>query len=87
MAATEDHNLEELPELGLEVTCFLRRSAENSEEEDKKAPSPNSPVEELQEWVKWKAEAYETPSWWRKLMKVPEVEDCEKLAWEVQASF
>ena len=39
-AATEDPDLEELPELGLEVTCFLRGLAENSEEEDKKAPSP-----------------------------------------------
>ena len=48
---------------------------------------PKSPVEELQEWVKWKAEAYEMPSWWRELMKVLEVEDCEKLAQEVWASF
>ena len=86
-AATEDADLEELPELGLEVTCFLRGSAENLEEEDKKAPSPKPPVEELWEWVKWKAGAYKMPSWWRELMKVPEVEDHEKLAWEVQASF
>ena len=33
------------PELGPEVTCFLRGSAENSEEE--KAPSPKPPVKEL----------------------------------------
>ena len=86
-AATEDPNLEEPPELGPEVTCFLRGSAENLEEEDKKVPSPKAPVEELQEWVEWMAEAYKMPSWWRELMKVLEVEDHEKLAWEVWASF
>ena len=87
MAATEDPNLEEPLELGLEVICFLRGLAENLEEEDEKAPPPEPPVEELQEWVKWKDKAYEMPSWWRELMKVPEVEDHEKLAWEVWASF
>ena len=42
-------------------------------------PCPKPPVEELQKWVMWKAETYKTPSWWRELMKVPEVEDHEKL--------
>ena len=74
-------------ELGPEVTHFLRGLAENLEEEDEKAHSPKPPVEELWEWVKWKAEAYKMPSWWRELMKVLEVEDHEKLAWKVQASF
>ena len=41
MVATEDLNLEEPPELGPEVTCFLQGSVENSEEESKKVPSPN----------------------------------------------
>ena len=85
--ATKDPNLEELLQLGPEVTCFLRGSAENLDEEDEKVPSPKPPVEELWEWVKWKVKAYETPSWWRELMKVPEVEDHEKLAWEVQTSL
>ena len=40
MAATEDPNLEELPELGPEVTCFLTGSADNLEEEDERVPSP-----------------------------------------------
>ena len=85
--ATKDPNLEEPPELGPEVTCFLRGSTENSEEEDERAPSPEPPVEELQKWVIWKAEVYETPSWWRELMMVPGVEEHERLAWEVWASF
>ena len=86
VAATEDPNLEEPPALGPEVICFLRGLAENLEEEDEKVPSPEPLVEDLWEWVKWKAEAYKMPSWWRELMKVPKVEDHEKLAWEVQAS-
>ena len=85
--ATEDPNLEELLELGPEVTCFLRGSAKNLEEGDKRVPSPKPQVEELWKWVMWKAEAYKTPSWWRELLKVPGVEDHENLAWEVQASF
>ena len=84
--ATEDPDLEEPPELGPEVTCFLRGLAENSEEEEK-VPSPKPPVKEFHKWVKWKAEACKMPSWWRELMAVPQVEDCEKLAQEVWASF
>ena len=85
--ATKDPDLEEPPELGLEVTCFLRGSAKNSEQEEEKAPSPKPPVKELCKWVTWKAKACETPSWWRELMAVPGVEDYEKLAWEVRAMF
>ena len=87
MEAIEDLNLEEPPELGLEVTSFLQEPAESSEGEDMKAPSPEPPIEELQKWVTWKAQAYETPSWWQELTMVPEVDDYEKLAHEVQASF
>ena len=87
VAATDDPDLEEPPELGPEVTCFLRGSAESSEEENKSAPPPKPWVEELQKWMTWKAKAYETPSWWRELMMVPEVDNHQKLAWEVQASF
>ena len=85
--ATEDPDLEEPPKLGPEVTSFLRGLAENLEDEDKKAPSPKPPVKELHKWVTWKAEACKMPSWWRELMALPEVEDHEKLAWEVQALF
>ena len=39
--AAEDLNLEELPELGPEVTCFLQGSAKSLEEEKVKAPPLN----------------------------------------------
>ena len=53
--ATEDLNLEEPPELGPEVTCFLQGSAESLEEEKVKVPSPEPPIDKLQKWVTWKA--------------------------------
>ena len=84
--ATEDLNLEELPKLGLEVTCFCQGSAWSSEE-NVKVPSPKPPIEELQKWVTWKACVYETPSWWQELTMVPGVDDHEKLACKVWASF
>ena len=86
-AATEDPNLEELLELGLEVICFLQGSAKSLGEENMKAPSSEPPIEELQKWVTWKAQAYETPSWWQELTMVPRVDNYEKLAHEIQASF
>ena len=84
--ATEDPDLEELPELRLEVACFLRGSAENSEAEEK-APSPEPQVKELHNWVAWKAEACKTPGWWKELLAIPEVQDCKKLAQKVWPSF
>ena len=86
-AATEDLNLEEPPELGLDVTCFLQGSAKRSEEENMKLPSPKPPIEELQKWVNWKAGKCKTPSWWQDLTMVPGVDKYEKLACEVWASF
>ena len=55
--ATEDINLEELLELGPEVTCLLQEPAKSSEEENVKVPSPEPQIEELQKWVTWKAQA------------------------------
>ena len=72
--ATEDLNLEELPELQPEVTCFLQGSAESFGDESMKVPSPKPPTE-LQKWVTWKAQAYETPSWCQELTTVPGVDD------------
>ena len=40
VVATKDINVEEPPELRLEVTCFLQGLAKNSEEENMKAPLP-----------------------------------------------
>ena len=86
-AATEDVDLEELPELELEVTYFLQGSAESLGEEYVKVLSPKPPIGELQRWVMWKAQTYKTSGWWQELTTVPGVDDHEKLACEVWASF
>ena len=79
-------DLEELPELKPMVASFLRGSMETSEDEGKKMP-PEPTIFEFSQWVPWKAERCKTPEWWTKLSTVPGVEDCRKLAMEVQASF
>ena len=45
--AIMDFDLEALPELGLQVDCFLQGLAESSGEEDGRMSSPEPPVEEL----------------------------------------
>ena len=85
--APEDFNLEDLPEFGPEVNCFHWGPVESSEEENMKTPSPKPLIEELEKWVTWRAQTYETPSWWQELVMVPGVDDHEKLAREVWASF
>ena len=82
-----DFDLEALPELGPEVDCFLHEPADSSEEEDRKRSSPEPPVDDFESWVAWRAKVHNTPDWWQELTEVPGVDDHEKLAWEVQASF
>ena len=82
-----DFDLEALPELGPEVDHILWGPVKGSEEEDRKVPSPEPPVEELESWVTWRAWTYEMPGWWQELVMVPGVDDHEKLAHEIWASF
>ena len=79
-------DLGELPELEPEVACFLGELTGNLGEESEKGHL-KTPVEEFGEWVPWKAETCEMPGWWKELKAVLEVEDHERLAREVQASF
>ena len=83
---SEGSDLGEPPELGLTVASFLRGSPETSEDEGDRMP-PEPAVLEFSQWVPWKAEKCKTPDWWTKLLTVPGIEDCRKLAEEVQASF
>ena len=85
-AASEDLDLEELPELEPEVACFLGELTGNLGKENEKGPL-KPPVKEFHKWVPWEAETCKTPGWWRELMAMPEVEDHERLAREVWASF
>ena len=85
--APKDFTLDDPPELGPEVDCFLQGPVESSEEENMKMPSPKPQIEEVESWVTWRAQMYETPSWWQELGMVPGVDDQEKLACGVWASF
>ena len=82
-----DLDLEALLELGLEVDCFLQGPAESSGEGDRRTFSPEPLMEELESWVTWRAQMHGMPGWWQDLAELPRVDDHEKLAWEVQASF
>ena len=82
-----DFDLEALPELGPEVDCFLQEPAGSSEEEDRKRSSPEPPVEHFESWVTWRAQMHDMPDWWQELTEVSGIDDHEKLALEVWASF
>ena len=79
-----DVNLEDLPELGPEVDCFLQELVGSLEEENRDKSSPEPPVEEYERWVTCRAQAHNMPDWWQELTEVPEIDDHQKLAWEVQ---
>ena len=80
----EDLDLGKPLELEPRVTSFLTRSVESSEEEES---PPETPVEDLCQWVMWKAEATKAPNWWRELLALLGVPDCKKLAQQIWASF
>ena len=65
-------------------TAFSRGQLKGGED---RTSSPEPPVEELESWVTWRAQMHNTHGWWQELAEVPGVDDHEKLAWEVQASF
>ena len=85
-ATGKGSDLEEPLELGPALAFFLRGSPEASKDEGDRMP-PEPTVLEFAKWVPWKAEKYETPNWWSKLLAVPGMRDCRKLAREVWASF
>ena len=81
-----DSDLGELPELKPAVTSFLQGSPEILDDEGKKTP-PEPAVLDFAEWVPWKAERCDTPSWWMELSTVPGEDNTGKLARQVRASF
>ena len=83
---TEGSDLEEPPELGLEVASFLRGSPGTSKDEGDRMPLEPT-VTKFSQWVSWRANKCKTPSWWVELSVVLEIGDHKKLAREVWASF
>ena len=57
-------------------------------EEDEEGQLPaEPPVEEYEEWIKWRGQVVDTPDLWQELEMVPEVDDIQKLARKIWASF
>ena len=78
-ATAKPLDLEEPPDLGPEVPSFLRGSPRTSEDEDDRMPLEPT-VTEFSQWVLWRANRYETPSWWEELSAVPEIGDHKRQA-------
>ena len=81
-----DSDLGEQPEPKPAVASFQQRSPETSNNEGKEMP-PEPTVLDFAEWVHWKAERYNTPSWWMEVSTVPGEDNTMKLARQVRASF
>ena len=81
-----DSDLGEPPELKPAVASFLQGSPETSDNEGNRTP-PEPAILDFAEWVPWKAERCNTPSWWMELSTVPGEDNTRKLARQVRASF
>ena len=81
-----DSDLGELPELKPAVASFLQGSPETLDAEGEEMPLEPA-VLDFAEWVHWKAERCNTPSWWVELSTVPGEDNTRKLARQVRASF
>ena len=81
-----DSDLGEPPELKPAVASFLWGSPETSNDDGKEMP-PEPTVLDFAEWVHWRVERCDTPSWWMELSTVPGEDNTRKLARQVRASF
>ena len=81
-----DFDLGEPPELKPAVASFLQGSPETSDNKGEKMP-PETAILDFAEWVPWKVERCNTPSWWMELSMVLGEDNTRKLARQVRASF
>ena len=77
-----DSDLGELPELKPAVASFLWGSPETSDNKGEETPLEPA-VLDFAEWVHWKVERCDTPSWWMELSTVPGEDNTRKLARQV----
>ena len=81
-SGSKDLDLGDPPELKVEVASFLQGSSETSGEDPPLEPPASQPTD----WVRWRAEECNLPTWWSELTAV-QGEDTKTLAREVRASF
>ena len=44
-------------------------------------------VENYEVWVEWQGCQLDMPDWWGELVAIPDIDDYQKLAWKIRASF
>ena len=64
---------------------FFHGPAGKEDEEGHLPAEP--PVGEHDEWIKWTGLVVDTPNWWRELEMILGVDDIQKLAQKIWASF
>ena len=44
-------------------------------------------IENYKKWLEWQAWQLDTPNWWEELIAIPDIEDIQRLAQKIWASF
>ena len=54
---------------------------------ERREPSNELPIKDLESWLEYQADQLGTPTWWRELKAALDVVDLHKFAQKVRASF
>ena len=73
-------------ELEPNVECFFQGPAGKWGDEGHHLPV-EPPVDNYEKWVEWRGQMVDTPSWWRELEEILDIEDTQELAQKIWASF
>ena len=71
---------------GRRVT-FLELEVEPDPKEGGENYPPEPSILDVELWLDWQAHQIDMPCWWTELRAIPGVEDPQKLAWKIWASF
>ena len=52
-----------------------------------KDPSDELPIKDLESWLEYQADQFDTPTWWGELKAIPGMADLCRFAQKFQASF
>ena len=83
---TTECNLGPPPTLQTELESFLAEQIATQGSEQGCDLPPESSIENYEVWMEWQGCQVNTLDWWE-LVAIPDVDDAQKLAWKVQASF
>ena len=75
------------PELGSDVECFFQEPDALQGEGKTSDPFPEPLVENYKKWIKWRSICICVPNWWKELIGILGIDDFQKLAQKIRASF